>query len=84
MAVSNDLTFTQAVSIFLENARNLTEKEQPLVTSLEKIAEALDRNQRLSSSLLSEYTKTLRLLMKVEDATSPVDEIEAFLTRSGG
>ena len=78
MSVQKDLSFTQAVQIFLDHATWLDDSHQVAITSLEKIAESLDR--RVSASLLAEQTKLYRLLLNAKpDGVEKNDALDDFL-----
>ena len=82
MATFNDLSFKDSVQLFLEQAEWLTQKDQPAVTSLERLAEALDA--RLTASLMAEFTKTYRLLINSKpDKDENTDSLDDFLAGLG-
>ena len=82
MATFNDLSFKDSVRLFLEQAEWLTQKDQPAVTSLERLAEALDA--RLTASLMAEFTKTYRLLINSKpDKDENTDSLDDFLAGLG-
>jgi len=68
----SDLSYSQSVDIYLEKCWWLTASDQLLVTSLQKIAEALDR--RMSASLQAEMTKLIRLLEKSKPQNQDEDD----------
>lgn len=78
MTVQKDLSFSQAVQIFLDHATWLDDSHQVAVTSLEKIAEQLDR--RVSAGLLAEQTKLYRLLINARPENPEKDDaLDNFL-----
>ena len=77
--VCNDLTFVQATDRYLEKCQDwLGPEQQLLVTSLEKIAQRLDA--RISSTLIAEMVKIIRLIQKERPEGSDIDnELADFL-----
>ena len=78
MAHFDDLTFSQAVDVFLKNADWLSAKDQPAVTGLQKVAQALDN--RVSASLMAEFSKLWKALQPPKDEENKqFDELDIFL-----
>ena len=74
----NDISYQDAVQIYLDQSSWITSEHQLHVTSLEKVAEALDR--RMSASLQAELTKILRVLDRARPQTNDsTDELADFL-----
>ena len=78
MTVYNDLSFTQAVQVFLDSATWLDNSHQVAITGLEKCAASLDT--RMSASLMAELTKLYRLLINAKpDGDTTTDALDDFL-----
>jgi len=76
-----NLSYTESVALFLDSADWLTEQHQILVTALELVAVRLDT--RMSSTLVAELVKIVRLLMRDRQDQGSTDDVEAFLTNMG-
>lgn len=66
-------TFEDAVQTFFDETDWLTESELPAMTSLMKAAQSLDKNPKLSATLLAEYGKVYRYLRGLKP-DAPVEE----------
>ncbi|WP_148222534.1 hypothetical protein [Rhodococcus opacus] len=63
MAVVRNATYVESIDLYIEaNQEWMTDSDQPLVTSLYKAAEALDK--RTTASLLGEFRQVMRELHK--------------------
>lgn len=69
-------TFEEAVQTFFDESDWLTESELPAMTSLMKAAEALDKNPRLSATLLAEYGKVYRYLRGLKPNAEVEEEMD--------
>lgn len=79
--ISRDITYVQAVDLYIgANVDWLSENDQPLVTSLYKAAEQLDKVTR--ASLLGEFRQVMRELHRRKPgipAAQKVDDFDEFM-----
>jgi hypothetical protein len=73
--------FEEAVDAYLRRAPYLTDEHAPMIMALHSAAKALDKQDRISSNLLAEFTKTSRALLSYRPEEEPkgFDALEMFL-----
>jgi len=72
------MTFVESTETTLMSL-DLAPKHSAFITIVLSIAESLDNSPRLSASLLAEYLKTLRFLIKESSGEESVDPLEQLL-----
>lgn len=79
--INRNISYHQSVDLYVgANVDWLSEQEQPLITSLYKAAEVLDK--RTTASLLGEFRQVMRELHRRKPgvpASQKLDEFDSFI-----